>query len=91
VDHETRFTIHKQLEREYVSMTGSEALQAMRDGKRVRHIRWPEWCWIIAEYDDDDEAWYIEGRGNPYFNNDVRVDKHWILGDLLLDDWEIEE
>jgi len=71
-------------------VSGSEALQAMRDGKRIRHGRWTKDCWISAWYDDEIGVYTIIAHGTPIFVRDVSEDKEWILWALLEEGWEVE-
>jgi hypothetical protein len=72
-------------------MSGPEALQAMRDGKWIRHGRWTKDCWISARPDNDIGVYLIWPKGTPIFVRDVEEDKEWILWALLEDGWETEE
>jgi hypothetical protein len=68
-------------------MTGPEALQLLRDGKRVRKHFWTNGCWISAKWNDDFGVWEFKGHGTITFRRDVDEDQSWILNDLMDDGW----
>jgi hypothetical protein len=75
-------------------MTGPEALQAMRDGKRIRRGNWPDGQYLMAKPEKYYRCWAF------YMNSEIdgieeeRTMLHgepWILGELMEDDWEVVE
>ena len=72
-------------------MTGPEALQAMREGKCIRHAHWDEDCSMTAEYDEESDQWELIGYGNPIFVDYIQFERHGLICDFLQDGWEVVE
>lgn len=72
-------------------MTGPEALQAMREGKCIRHAHWDEDCSMAAEYNKEWDLWELIGYGNPIFVDYIQFERHGLICDFLQDGWEVVE
>lgn len=69
-------------------MNFGEAIQAMKDGKRVRRKDWKNDIWITVDYLTYNQPPYIYlGRDNSFDGH-----KSWIprMEDMLAEDWEIK-
>ena len=75
-------------------MTGPEALQALREGKRVRRKSWIARKCLIAK----SKEWFLKWefcmefeKGGVYKEYPVVGGGPFLLWDLMEDDWEIVE
>lgn len=69
-------------------MNFGEAIQAMKEGKRVRRKDWKNDIWITVDYLTYNQPPYISlGRDNSFDGH-----KTWIprMEDMLAEDWEIK-
>ncbi len=75
-------------------MTGSEALQALRDGKSVRRKYWLPEQYLLAKLGQVGECWtfYLNPTANE-IDEECRVINNglFFLEELMEDDWEIVE
>ena len=75
-------------------MTGFEALQAMKQGKKIRMTKWPEGAYMEYAYD---RVLYSHALSWYYFSNvdspqEAQYKIQQIFHDILKDnDWEIKE
>ena len=68
-------------------MNFGEAIQAMKDGKRVRRKDWENDTWITVDYIASCTTYISLGRDNSFDGH-----KTWIprTDDMLAEDWEIK-
>jgi hypothetical protein len=79
-------------------MTGLEALQALREGKKVRRVHWGSGEYLSTYVKCDGlpaiapSPKYNRTRGeNCYYPEDAVLLTDEILDDFLSDDWEVVE
>lgn len=70
-------------------MTGPQALEAFRNGHKVRCVRWTPECCIKAVWNPDAAVYDILAAGTDTFLRDVTEDGLWILSDLVDGEWEV--
>lgn len=70
-------------------MTGPQALEAFKNGHKIRCTRWTAGCFIKANWNPDGMVYDIIAAGTDIFVQDVEQDGLWILSDLIDGDWEI--
>lgn len=63
-------------------MTGIEALEKLRDGKKLRRIPWPNERFIYVEDGVVKKFWNFDGKPTTTINPSG-------ITDLLKDDWEL--
>lgn len=69
-------------------MNFGEAIQSMKDGKRVRRKGWEKGTWITVDYIASCQTYISLGRDNSFDGH-----KTWIPRpeDMLAEDWEIKD
>jgi hypothetical protein len=79
-------------------MTGVEALQALKDGKKVKRKHWSDGEYLSTYLRSDGlpaiapSPKYNRTRGeNCYYSEDAVLLTDEILDDFLSDDWEVVE
>lgn len=79
-------------------MTGCEAIQALKDGKRVRQSEWNEDCYLEAYYTEK-AGWLFEPSCAFYdlFYTDIPISQCCVLDNMIAvaaslfmeDNWEV--